>query len=885
MVRAKLRHSGLLAVSALVFLASLVSAPSFAQMLTPRPSESIVVLEAPRVSPYIFTAIRDGNAIILSGHVPDDAMRQRLARHAGVDVSELQIGGGAPQSFESAVEFGVAALTLASGGRFVLRDTVLTLSGVAASAASYDNLVLVGNGGAPLGFVLAMAEFSPPLANPFLWSAEKRLDGTIAFTGFVPDRDVQSQLAAAAGLGVLDTTMPADGEPPDFDSATMTGLVALQALESGNVSFDGSRWSINGLAASDAIVDVAEAALATAGFGVESGWSVTITTAGNDVAQIAPEQPAATEDPAVEALSVVDPYLWSVSRSESGIVSMEGFVPSEELRDSLAAAAGSNAQVDIGLARGDAPEDFADITERSLEALTYLVKGEITFESGRWSFLGEAGSESSRLEALAAIEAVDDIATWDVDISVAAEAVAEAEPAPDTTPEIPVVSGSPYTFTAEKAPDGTIRFSGFVPSEDFKAQLASLTSADEDSTALAGGAPEGFIANANAAIAALLPLTEGRAGFDGSTWFLAGAPASEEARAAATGAIATGATDPESWDSRLLSEPPAEETVAVAEAPNSPAAEPEVIVDVVEPEASPPVSVDTEVADVGAAPALAEISEIPEGNTEPAEPVEPVAEIDPTLPEAEAPAEPAPAAVEPFTFLASREAGGEIALSGNVPAESARDYLAALAGRVPSDALTIAPDAPPDFVEGATRGIRALRLIEGGQLSYADGQWTFGGAVDSEELEAQILANIEPLATSEGWSVRLLPTQPLTFCQTRVADLSSRNSILFDSGNARLAESSLTGIDELAAYLARCPDAAVEVEGHTDSDGADDLNLALSVARAEAVVVALIERGIAASRLYAIGYGESLPVSENETSAGKRANRRIVINVVEAARP
>jgi outer membrane protein OmpA-like peptidoglycan-associated protein len=71
----------------------------------------------------------------------------------------------------------------------------------------------------------------------------------------------------------------------------------------------------------------------------------------------------------------------------------------------------------------------------------------------------------------------------------------------------------------------------------------------------------------------------------------------------------------------------------------------------------------------------------------------------------------------------------------------------------------------------------------------------------------------------------------------------------------------------------------VEVEGHTDADGDDQLNLALSVARAEAVIEALLARDVAAERLYALGYGETSPISNNDTPEGKRLNRRIVVKV------
>ena len=71
------------------------------------------------------------------------------------------------------------------------------------------------------------------------------------------------------------------------------------------------------------------------------------------------------------------------------------------------------------------------------------------------------------------------------------------------------------------------------------------------------------------------------------------------------------------------------------------------------------------------------------------------------------------------------------------------------------------------------------------------------------------------------------------------------------------------------------------MEGHTDADGSEELNLALSLARAEAVVDRLVELGVSGQRLYAVGYGETLPIASNETNDGKRRNRRIVFMIVE----
>src|SRR5690606_31077319 len=112
---------------------------------------------------------------------------------------------------------------------------------------------------------------------------------------------------------------------------------------------------------------------------------------------------------------------------------------------------------------------------------------------------------------------------------------------------------------------------------------------------------------------------------------------------------------------------------------------------------------------------------------------------------------------------------------------------------------------------------------------------------------------------------------------------SAQNAILFQSGAAVLTASAEPELDAFAAALKRCPQADVNVEGHTDSDGDAKANLALSVARAEAVVNALIARDVSPARLYAIGYGESQPIADNNTAQGKKQNRRIVISLADPA--
>ena len=76
------------------------------------------------------------------------------------------------------------------------------------------------------------------------------------------------------------------------------------------------------------------------------------------------------------------------------------------------------------------------------------------------------------------------------------------------------------------------------------------------------------------------------------------------------------------------------------------------------------------------------------------------------------------------------------------------------------------------------------------------------------------------------------------------------------------------------------PALRIEIEGHTDNQGTDEYNLELSMKRAQAVYNYLLEHGISADRLTYKGYGESKPVSPNDTEEGRALNRRTEIRIM-----
>ena len=112
---------------------------------------------------------------------------------------------------------------------------------------------------------------------------------------------------------------------------------------------------------------------------------------------------------------------------------------------------------------------------------------------------------------------------------------------------------------------------------------------------------------------------------------------------------------------------------------------------------------------------------------------------------------------------------------------------------------------------------------------------------------------------------------------TRRGLVLTLGDVLFDTGQATLKSGAERTIGALVTFLNENPERNVLIEGFTDSVGSDELNLGLSQRRADAVRTALVERGIAGTRIRTHGYGKSFPVASNDTPAGRQQNRRVEI--------
>lgn len=168
-------------------------------------------------------------------------------------------------------------------------------------------------------------------------------------------------------------------------------------------------------------------------------------------------------------------------------------------------------------------------------------------------------------------------------------------------------------------------------------------------------------------------------------------------------------------------------------------------------------------------------------------------------------------------------------------------------------------------VVGAIIGNQSGNNRTGAVVGAAAGA-AIGGAVghrmDKQQQELQQIPGVEVTRPSENQ-----------------IDVRVTSDILFDTDSAALRSASRATLQQVAQNVAQYPDEVVDVEGHTDSTGSDDHNMALSQRRADSVRGYLVDQGIPASRVTARGYGESSPKSTNDTPEGRQLNRRVEIHI------
>ncbi|EGJ22509.1 OmpA family outer membrane protein [Cereibacter sphaeroides WS8N] len=253
---------------------------------------------------------------------------------------------------------------------------------------------------------------------------------------------------------------------------------------------------------------------------------------------------------------------------------------------------------------------------------------------------------------------------------------------------------------------------------------------------------------------------------------------------------------------------------------------------------------------------------------------------------------PAPQAVAegPAEFRASLSDQGRVELSGRVTDELTRKAVDSFAraqfgaSKVRS-ATRLDGELPEGWPTRVLAGLESLAQLHSGELLVRADTVEVTGVTGSKQASGRI-SQVLSARLGQGRSFKVdivydkkfdpeaaLPTAQE--CMSRIRRVLAGQKITFEPGSAEIDQSARGTLDGLAEVFKVCKAMPLEISGHTDSQGSEGGNKALSQARAEAVLLALQGRRVDVGRMKAVGYGEERPIADNGKEEGREANRRI----------
>lgn len=196
------------------------------------------------------------------------------------------------------------------------------------------------------------------------------------------------------------------------------------------------------------------------------------------------------------------------------------------------------------------------------------------------------------------------------------------------------------------------------------------------------------------------------------------------------------------------------------------------------------------------------------------------------------------------------------------------------------DQLTVSGDvATPSEPLAANRAMAVLAGFQRGEARWTSGVLAARGRVATVP-DADAVRTVFNAAERQPplGAIEVQVAEEVNRCNTQLADTLNKSTINFRTSSAQIDAGNDVLLQSLAGLIESCP-GTLTIEGHTDSVGDDAMNQGLSQARADAVLEALTALGVPAERLNARGFGESQPIADNATRAGRARNRRIVISI------
>ena len=249
----------------------------------------------------------------------------------------------------------------------------------------------------------------------------------------------------------------------------------------------------------------------------------------------------------------------------------------------------------------------------------------------------------------------------------------------------------------------------------------------------------------------------------------------------------------------------------------------------------------------------------------------------------------------PAEFVATLSPEGLVQLNGRlndeIVAQTAESFAIARFGSATVSNRARTDEAlPGDWPLRVLSGLEALSLLSNGSARVTAEDITVTGNTGSKSARSDISKLLsDKLGEGSRFSVEVTYLEKLDpvasmltpdECETKIAEILKVRKITFEPGSDTVDATSLGTLDEISEVLGNCPELRMEIAGHTDSQGRETMNEALSKSRALAVLNALRDRRVATGSFTAKGYGETKPIASNDTEEGREANRRIEITLV-----
>jgi OOP family OmpA-OmpF porin len=255
---------------------------------------------------------------------------------------------------------------------------------------------------------------------------------------------------------------------------------------------------------------------------------------------------------------------------------------------------------------------------------------------------------------------------------------------------------------------------------------------------------------------------------------------------------------------------------------------------------------------------------------------------------------------EAAEFIATLSPEGLLQMRGRLPNDLTRTMTQSYAAsRFGTGGIQMAArldeTLPATWSLRVMAGLDALSYVHNGVLTVTEDAVAVTGVTgdprandEISRLLADKLAKTDRFTIDVTYQEALDPIAQLPTpeeCVGRIKAVLDAKQITFEPGSGTLDADAEPVIDEIAEILRDCEAISLklEIQGHTDSQGREEMNQALSQTRAQSVLNALHDRRILTSGFTAVGYGETTPIADNDTEEGREANRRIEFVLIRPA--